>query len=64
MTLEEAAEKIESAIEQDGQYSHNICSCVLRAVAKEHGQEAANDLIRAHSLDAIYGIRPIEGRSA
>lgn len=52
-----ARRKIETAIEQDGPYSHNICSMALLAVAQAEGKKAANKLIDEYGLEALYKIR-------
>ena len=55
-----ARRKIETAIEQNGPYSHNICSMALLAVAEADGMDAANKLIEEYGLDALYQIRKVE----
>lgn len=55
-----ARRKIETAIKQNGPYSHNICSLALSAVAQVDGREAANRLIREYSLDRLYSIQAVE----
>ena len=57
-----ARQKIETAIEQSGPYSHNICSMALMAVAEAEGKEAANKLIEEYGLDVLYQIRKVEVR--
>lgn len=57
-----ARRKIETAIEQNGPYSHNICSMALLAVAETEGKEAANKLIEEYGLNALYQIRRMEVR--
>nr|MBI3612635.1 hypothetical protein [Nitrospirota bacterium] len=57
-----ARQKIETAIEQNGSYSHNICSMALMAVAEADGKAAANKLIEEYGLDALYQIRKVEVR--
>jgi len=55
-----ARRKIETAIEQNGPYSHNICSMALMSVAAAAGKDAANKLIEEYGLDALYQIRKVE----
>ncbi len=62
MDLIKAREKIETAIDQNGPYSHNICGLVLSSVVQDHGFETANELIEEYGLEFLYSIRPIEGR--
>lgn len=47
---------ITDAIEQGGQYTHNIISCTLRALAVEVGYDAANQLVDELSLTESFGI--------
>ena len=51
-----AERAIEEAIGQDGQYSHNICSSALRAVAIKINYKEANKLVDAYQLEKLYGI--------
>jgi hypothetical protein len=39
-----------------GPYTHNIVSLYLRELAKEYGQEAANEVIRIFDLTEVFGI--------
>lgn len=60
MTKEEASDKIEKALMQGGQYTHNMCGIVLGQVMKTEGVEVANDLIKEFALDDLFGIRPVK----
>lgn len=53
-------ERIKRAIMQNGQYTHNIISCVLRTVAEKEGVDTANTLVRKFKLDRLYGICEVE----
>lgn len=55
--LDKARADIEKAIEQDGPYSHNICSLVLAAVYDKLGRKAANKLVDEFDLDTIFDIQ-------
>lgn len=55
-----ARQTIERAIDQNGPYSHNVCSMALMAVAKADGKKAANKLIEDYGLDALYGIQKVK----
>ena len=54
--LEEFRRKIEKAIGQNGSFTHNIISMVLRSASQELGKEAANSLVREYRLAKLYGI--------
>lgn len=60
MTIKEANERIEKAMLQNGQYSHNICTLVLSAVACDHGIAQANKLVDEWGLTNAYGIKKIK----
>lgn len=60
ITIKQARKDIREAIRQRGQYSHNICSCVLRQVDEEHGREKANDLVDQFDLTGLFGIHKKE----
>ena len=62
MTLDKAREDIEEAIRRDGEYSHNVISCVLRIVANEYGYDVANSLVGEFELEELYGIYPHKGQ--
>jgi len=51
---------IDRAIDQNGQYTHNIISINLRQCAAIWGFESANALIDEYCLDDIYGIQKQE----
>ena len=55
-SIQDARDAIGRAIRTNGQYSHNICSCVLRIAADKWGNATANCLIDEFSLTATYGI--------
>lgn len=52
-------QQIVKAIEQDGPYSHNIVSSVLRSVSNEFGANVANGLIDEYELDEVFGIQKV-----
>lgn len=51
--------KIQHHINDEGPYSHNIVSCILRGVEKDWGTELANKLISANNLEQFFGIKEI-----
>jgi len=55
-----AREKIGLALDQNGPYSHNICSLVLSKIAQQFGNASANKLIHDFELDKIYQIMPVK----
>lgn len=55
-----ARRKIETAIKQDGPYSHNVCSMALLAVVQAEDKEAANKLIEEYGLDRLYRIQKVQ----
>ena len=54
-TINDAKEKIERAIESNGQFTHNILGLILRKVDGLFGTKVANDLIDEYDLED-YGI--------
>jgi hypothetical protein len=55
-TRADARREIEDAIQEDGMYTHNIISCVLRMVATRWGYKDCNKLIDRYELTKRYGI--------
>lgn len=53
---DEIRDQIEEAIEEDGQYTHNIISCNLRIAEENYGRKFANSLIDDLDLKALFGI--------
>jgi uncharacterized protein YoaH (UPF0181 family) len=60
MTLEEARQRIESAIAQFGPQAGMAIDLVIKEVRGDHGKEAANELIDEFDLELYYNIAPIE----
>jgi hypothetical protein len=60
MDLEEAGNRIESAIRSYGPAAVAIIDRILEQVKSESGQEAVNDLIEGHDLELRYNIAPTE----
>lgn len=58
--IKKASGRIEKAIEQNGPYSHNICSLALSMVSKELGAAQANALIEKYKLTELFKINPVE----
>ena len=63
MTIEEAGERIESAVKAYGPAAVPIIDRVLSQVQSEAGPEAVNRLIEEHDLELRYNISPIEFES-
>jgi hypothetical protein len=57
MTLDKARELIAIQVEMGGGYNRNSVRIILTEVKKELGQEAVDGLIKAFSLDELFGIR-------
>lgn len=60
MTLDEAYVSIQKHIEDSGPYSHNIVTFTLRIVARDHGREAANEMVDNLDLENEFGIRRVD----
>jgi len=55
MTLEKARQLLGTQANFGGGYNRNGARLILAEVAKEHGQAAADALIRELRLDEIFG---------
>lgn len=65
MDIDAARVSIAKAMLQNGEYTHNIISCVLRSVAATYSDRVANELIEQFNLTQFYGIHPhIDGHYA
>jgi hypothetical protein len=60
MTLDEARQRIESAIKQFGPQAGMAIDLVISEVRGDHGREAANELIEEFDLELCYNIAPTE----
>lgn len=60
MKMEEARQRIESAIEQYGQQAGMAIDLVINEVRSDHGVGAANELIDEFDLELLYNIPPQE----
>jgi len=60
MNLETARAKIENALENRGDFTHNIVGMILKDVAKTHGFPVANKLIDDLDLHKEFGIRKVQ----
>jgi hypothetical protein len=58
MTLEKARELLTVQAELAGGYNRNSARLILAEVQREHGQAAAEQLIRELDLERIFGFRP------
>lgn len=58
MTLEKARQLLEVQAGFGGGYNRNGARLILAEVAREHGQAAADGLIRELHLDESLGISP------
>jgi hypothetical protein len=60
MTLDKARELLSAQAGVGSGYTRNGAKLVLAEVAREHGQEAVDRLIRELDLERIFGFRPGE----
>ena len=58
MTLEKARQLLGTQISFGGGYNRNGARLILAEVAKEHGQKAADALIRELGLERLFGFTP------
>ena len=56
MTLEKARQMLVTQADFGGGYNRNSARLILAEVAREHGQPAADQLIRELRLDEIFGL--------
>lgn len=60
MTLDKARELLAAQVSFGGGYNRQGARLILADVIREHGQAAADGLIREMRLDALFGFRPGE----
>ena len=60
MRLEDARQRIESAMTQYGQHAAVAIELVINEVRSDLGREAANELIDEFDLELQYNIAPSE----
>lgn len=60
MTLDKARQLLETQISFGGGYNRNGAKLIITDVIREHGQSAADGLIRDLRLDQLFGFRPGE----
>lgn len=58
MTLEKARQLLDTQVSFGGGYNRQGARLILADVAREHGQEAVDALIRELRLDRIFGLSP------
>jgi hypothetical protein len=58
VTLAKARQLLETQASFGGGYNRQGARLILGEVAREHGQDAADRLIREVRLDEIFGISP------
>lgn len=56
MTLEKARELLDTQARFGGGYNRNAARLILAEVTREHGQAAADALVRELRLDEIFGL--------
>ncbi|MBI5108330.1 MAG: hypothetical protein HZA62_06245 [Rhodocyclales bacterium] len=60
MTLEKARQLLTTQVSFGGGYNRNGARLIVADVIREHGQAAADQLIREMRLDQLFGFRPGE----
>ena len=58
MTLEKARELLTVQASLGGGYNRNAVKLILAEVQREHGQGAADQLIRELDLERVFGFKP------
>ena len=58
---EDAKHEIQKEIDFDGNFTHNIISCILRKLADEYGTKYANEIVDELDLEFLYAIGPHKG---
>jgi hypothetical protein len=59
MTLDRARQLLQVQVEFGGGYNRNGARLIMAEVVREHGQQAANQLIKEMRLDEIFGFSPV-----
>jgi hypothetical protein len=60
MTIEKARQLLGTQVNFGGGYNRNGARLIVADVAREHGQAAADALIREFRLDQLFGFVPGE----
>lgn len=60
MTLEKARQLLETQANFGGGYNRNGAKLIIVDVIREHGQAAADGLIRDLGLERLFGFKPGE----
>jgi len=60
MKIEEAKQRVQSAIDQYGAHAAPAIDLVINEVRSDLGREAANSLIEEYDLELLYQILPTE----
>ena len=60
MTINDAKQRIQSAIDQYGAHASPAIDLVINEVRSDLGRETANDLISEFDLELLYQILPTE----
>lgn len=58
MTLERAHQLLQTQVAFGGGYNRQGARLILVEIAREHGQEAVDSLIRELELERVFGILP------
>ena len=58
MTLERARQLLQTQVNFGGGYNRQGARLILAEVAREHGQDAIDGLIRELGLEQVFGFKP------
>jgi hypothetical protein len=58
VTLDKARELLRTQVSFGGGYNRHGTRLILAEVAREHGQQAVDALIRELGIDQVFGIAP------
>lgn len=59
MTLDRARQLLQVQVDFGGGYNRNSARLIMAEVLREHGPQAANQLISEMRLDEIFGFTPV-----
>ena len=57
MTLDKARERLQVQVDFGGAYNRHATQLILAEVAREHGQQAVDQLIRELRLDQVFDFK-------
>lgn len=57
MTLDKAKEMLRVQADLGGGYNRNAARLILAEIAKDHGQQAVDALIKEFDLETVFGLK-------